>query len=34
MENVENSKTQIQGKGKGVIPIPLNVKLVGKLPLF
>ena len=34
MERLENLKTQIKGKGKGVIPIPLNVKLIRKLPSF
>ena len=34
MKNLENLTTQVQGKGKGVIPIPLNVKLAGKLPSF
>ena len=34
MQSLENLTTQMQGKGKSVIPLPLNVKLVGKLPSF
>ena len=34
MECLENLTTQMQGKGKSVSPLPLNVKLVGKLPSF
>ena len=34
IEKLENLTAQIQGRGKGVVPIPLNVKLVGKLPSF
>ena len=32
MESLEKLTTQMQGKG--IIPLPLNVKLVGKLPSF
>ena len=31
---MENLKTQLEGKGTGVLLIPLNVKLTGKLPSF